>query len=59
MIALRRKAKIEGNFFVEQGARLLVVIRFVIRISPKPRKALQFLRLQQLHNRVFRKVFGI
>jgi len=58
LIQLRRKAKIEGNFFVEPEAKLLFVIRIVgiIKISPKPRKVLQLLRLKQLHNGVFLKV---
>jgi len=58
LIALRRKAKIEGNFFVEPEAKLLFVIRLVgiIKISPKPRKVLQLLRLRQIHNGVFLKV---
>jgi len=58
LIALRRKAKIEGNFFVEPEAKLLFVIRIVgiIKISPKPRKVLQLLRLRQIHNGVFVKV---
>jgi len=58
LIALRRKAKVEGNFFVEPEAKLLFVIRIVgiIKISPKVRKVLQLLRLKQLHNGVFLKV---
>merc|ERR1712190_389479 len=40
------------------GAKLLFVIRIVgiIKMSPKPRKILQLLRLKQLHNGVFLKV---
>merc|ERR1719343_1941406 len=58
LIALRRKAKSEGNFFVEPEAKVLFVMRIVgiIKISPKPRKVLQLLRLKQLHNGVFLKV---
>mmetsp|Transcript_4426 Transcript_4426/g.12925 ORF Transcript_4426/g.12925 Transcript_4426/m.12925 type:complete len:255 (-) Transcript_4426:119-883(-) len=58
LILLRRKAKVEGNFFVEPEAKLLFVIRIVgiIKISPKPRKVLQLLRLRQIHNGVFVKV---
>eukprot|EP00420_Gonyaulax_spinifera_P034369 CAMPEP_0197886202 /NCGR_PEP_ID=MMETSP1439-20131203/15902_1 /TAXON_ID=66791 /ORGANISM="Gonyaulax spinifera, Strain CCMP409" /LENGTH=117 /DNA_ID=CAMNT_0043505969 /DNA_START=72 /DNA_END=422 /DNA_ORIENTATION=+ len=46
LIELRRKAKVEGNFFVEPEAKLLFVIRIVgiIKISPKPRKVMQLLR---------------
>jgi len=58
LIALRREAKINGNFFVEPEAKLLFVVRIVgiIKLSPKPRKVLQLLRLKQLHNGVFLKV---
>jgi len=58
LVTLRRKAKSEGNFFVEPEAKLLFVIRIVgiIKISPKPRKVMQLLRLKQIHNGVFLKV---
>jgi len=58
LIALRREAKVNGNFFVEPEAKLLFVVRIVgiIKLSPKPRKVLQLLRLKQLHNGVFLKV---
>merc|ERR1712190_367578 len=55
---LRRQAKVAGNFFVEPEAKLLFVMGIVgiIKLSPKPRKVLQLLRLKQLHNGVFLKV---
>merc|ERR1711972_1171124 len=58
LIDLRRQAKVSGNFFVEPEAKLLFVVRIVgiIKMSPKPRKVLQLLRLRQLHNGVFLKV---
>merc|ERR1712222_296935 len=58
LVTLRRQAKVDGNFFVEPEAKLLFVIRIVgiIKLSPKPRKVLQLLRLRQLHNGVFLKV---
>merc|ERR1712137_1396605 len=58
LVALRRQAKVAGNFFVEPEAKLLFVIRIkgIIKMSPKPRKVLQLLRLRQLHNGVFLKV---
>merc|ERR1712003_500772 len=42
----------------EPEAKLLFVMRIVgiIKLSPKPRKVLQLLRLKQLHNGVFLKV---
>merc|ERR1712106_1269385 len=58
LISARRQAKTAGNFFVEPEPRLLFVTRIVgiIKLSPKPRKILQLLRLRQLHNGVFLKV---
>merc|ERR1712217_908649 len=58
LINLRRQAKVAGNFFVEPEAKLLFVMRIVgiIKLTPKPRKILQLLRLKQLHNGVFLKV---
>merc|ERR1712070_1261113 len=58
LISARRQAKTAGNFFVEPEPKLLFVTRIVgiIKLSPKPRKVLQLLRLKQLHNGVFLKV---
>eukprot|EP00928_Gymnodinium_smaydae_P068881 TRINITY_DN5218_c0_g1_i1.p2 TRINITY_DN5218_c0_g1~~TRINITY_DN5218_c0_g1_i1.p2 ORF type:complete len:256 (-),score=108.69 TRINITY_DN5218_c0_g1_i1:17-784(-) len=58
LVDLRREAKAAGNFFVEPEAKLLFVVRIVgiLKLSPKPRKVLQLLRLKQLHNGVFLKV---
>merc|ERR1712048_621604 len=58
LIDLRREAKVGGNFFVEPEPKLLFVTRIVgiIKLSPKPRKVLQLLRLKQLHNGVSLKV---
>jgi large subunit ribosomal protein L7e len=58
LISMRREAKASGNFFVEPEAKLIFVMRIVgiIKLSPKPRKVLQLLRLKQLHNGVFLKV---
>jgi large subunit ribosomal protein L7e len=58
LITMRRQAKSAGNFFVEPEAKVLFVIRIVgiIKLSPKPRKVLQLLRLRQLHNGVFLKM---
>jgi len=58
LILSRRQAKAAGNFFVEPEAKLLFVVRIVgiNKLSPKPRKILQLLRLRQLHNGVFLKV---
>jgi len=58
LITARREAKTQGNFFVEPEPKLLFVTRIVgiIKMSPKPRKVLQLLRLKQIHNGVFLKV---
>merc|ERR1719454_2851837 len=58
LIGLRRTAKESGNFFVEPEAKLIFCTRIVgiNKLSPKPRKILQLLRLRQLHNGVFLKV---
>jgi large subunit ribosomal protein L7e len=58
LVTLRRQAKADGNFFVEPEAKLLFVVRItgILKMSPKPRKVLQLLRLRQLHNGVFLKV---
>merc|ERR1719495_463745 len=58
LVDLRREAKLGGNFFVEPEAKLIFIVRIVgiIKLSPKPRKVLQLLRMRQLHNGVFVKV---
>merc|ERR1719377_177641 len=58
LIALRRQAKANNNFFVEPEPKLLFVVRIhgINKLAPKPRKILQLLRLRQLHNGVFLKV---
>ncbi|CAK8990474.1 unnamed protein product [Durusdinium trenchii] len=58
LVKLRREAKVNGNFFVEPEAKLIFVVRIagIMKMSPKPRKVLQLLRLKQLHNGVFLKV---
>ncbi|KAL1921852.1 60S ribosomal protein uL30 [Calcarisporiella thermophila] len=54
-IRLRRQAKAKGNFYVPPEAKLAFVVRIkgVNKISPKPRKILQLLRLLQINNGVF------
>ncbi len=58
MIDAKRKAKNEGNFFVEQEAKLAFVIRIrgTNKLDPTCRKILQLLRLRQIHNGVFLKL---
>jgi len=58
LVSLRRQAKKFGNFFVEPEPQVLFVTRIagINKLSPKPRKILQLLRLRQIHNGVFLKV---
>jgi large subunit ribosomal protein L7e len=58
LVNMRREAKAAGKFFVEPEAKLIFCMRIVgiNKLSPKPRKILQLLRLRQLHNGVFLKV---
>jgi large subunit ribosomal protein L7e len=52
---MKRVARQAGNFFVEGEPKLVFVIRIkgINKISPKPRKVLQLLRLLQINNGVF------
>lgn len=54
----RRKAKIEGGFYVPAEHKLALVIRIrgTIGVSPKARKVMQLFRLRQLHNAAFVKL---
>merc|ERR1711981_96459 len=55
ILAQKRAAKSQGNFYVEDEEKLAMVIRIrgVNQISPKPKKVLQLLRLRQIGNCVF------
>jgi 60S ribosomal protein uL30 len=55
LIRFRRQARANGNFFVEPEAKLAVIIRIrgINGMHPKPRKVLQLLRLRQINNAVF------
>jgi len=58
LIAKRRIAKQSNTFYVEAEPRVVFVIRIrgINGVSPKVRKALQLLRLRQIHNGTFVKV---
>jgi len=60
VIAKRRTAKQTNTFYVEAEPKVVFVIRIrgINGVSPKVRKALQLLRLRQIHNGVFVKVNG-
>jgi large subunit ribosomal protein L7e len=55
---LKRQARLAGNFYVEPEAKLAFVIRIrgLKEMKPKVRKALQLLRLRQLHNGIFLRI---
>merc|ERR1739848_452091 len=55
ILAQKRAAKKNGNFYVPDEPRLAMVIRIrgINQISPKPKKVLQLLRLKQIGNCVF------
>ena len=52
---MRREAKKMGNFYVSAEPKLAFVVRIkgINKISPKPRKILQLLRLRQINSGVF------
>jgi len=58
LITLRRTARAAGNYYLEPEAKVAVVIRIrgIIGLHPKPRKILQLLRLKQINNAVFVKL---
>jgi len=58
LIRFRRQAKAAGNYYVEPDAKVAVVIRIrgINGLHPKPRKILQLLRLRQINNAVFLKL---
>jgi len=60
LIESRRRAKNQGTYFVEPEAKVVFVIRIrgINGVSPKVKKALQLLRLRQIHNGTFVKVNG-
>ena len=54
-IRMRRQAKAFGNYYVPAEPKLAFVTRIkgINKISPKPRKILQLLRLRQINSGVF------
>ncbi|KAJ1365393.1 60S ribosomal protein L7 [Parelaphostrongylus tenuis] len=57
-LRLRRDAEKNGDFYVPDEPKLAFVIRIrgINQIHPRPRKALQILRLRQINNGVFVKL---
>jgi len=58
LVRARRQAKNNGNYFIEDMPKVLLVVRVrgIMRVAPKTRKILQLLRLRQLNNATFMKV---
>lgn len=54
----RRKAKVDGGFYVPAQPKVALVIRIrgTIGVSPKAKKVMQLFRLRQLHNATFVKL---
>jgi len=58
LLRFRRTARATGNFYVDPEPKLAIVVRIrgINQIHPRPRKILQLLRLRQLNNAVFVKI---
>lgn len=57
-IRLKRMARNKNNFYVPAEPRLAIVVRIrgINGVSPKPRKVLQLFRLRQINNAMFIKL---
>ncbi|GBO45140.1 60S ribosomal protein L7 [Araneus ventricosus] len=57
-IRLKRMARKAGNFYVPDEPKVAIVMRIrgVNGVSPKPRKVLQLFRLRQINNAMFVKL---
>lgn len=57
-IRMKRLARSTGSYYVPEQPKLAFIIRIkgINKISPKPRKILQLLRLRQIHNGTFVKL---
>merc|ERR1712032_1314216 len=55
LVDAKRKAKADGNYYVEAQAKIAFVIRTrgINKLSPKCKKIMQLLRLRQINNGVF------
>lgn len=58
IITAKREAKAAGSYYVDAQAKLVLVIRIkgINKIAPKPRKIMQLLRLLQINAAVFVRV---
>jgi large subunit ribosomal protein L7e len=58
IVAKRRDAKKQGNFYMEPEPKVMLVVRIkgINAVDPKTRKILQLMRLRQINSAVFMKV---
>jgi large subunit ribosomal protein L7e len=58
LLRFKRAARSVGNYYVEPEPKLALVVRIrgINQIHPRPRKVLQLLRLKQINNAVFVKI---
>jgi large subunit ribosomal protein L7e len=58
LVALKRKARAEGSFYVPAESRVILIVRIrgINNLAPQVRKILQLLRLRQIHNATFVRV---
>jgi len=58
LISLRRMARRAGNFYREPEAKVALVVRIrgIMQMPPKPKKILRLLRLRQVHSAVFVRI---
>ena len=58
MIDAKRNAKKDGSIFVEEEAKVALVVRTrgIMKMNPTPKKILQLIRLRQINNAVFLRV---
>ena len=58
LVRCKRQAKNNGNYFIEDMPKVLLVVRVrgIMCVAPKTKKILQLFRLRQLNNATFVKV---
>jgi len=52
LVALKRKARVDGSFYVPAESKVILIVRIrgINNLAPGPKKILQLFRLRQLHN---------
>jgi large subunit ribosomal protein L7e len=58
LITQRRQAKSQGNFFLEAKPKVAIVVRIrgIAKVPPKPRKVMQLLRIRSIFSATFVKL---